>query len=82
MPRQTPFSVGRRWRFKEMTKRHPFPTACYFVVIGPGMRTGYKRCRIEYEGHTGPCGQFCHHGMEQDYGHRHLKKYATLVEEE
>ena len=41
-----------------------------------------QRCRIEYEGHTGPCGQFCHHGMEQDYGHKHLKKYATLVEEE
>jgi hypothetical protein len=82
MPRITPFSVGRRWKFKEADRYHAFgPPARFFVVVGPGERPNTKLCRIEVEGHGGPCEmRHCLHGVEQDYSHKHLKRYATLVE--
>lgn len=85
--RRTPFSPGRRWHCVPEDKA-PFD----FVVLGPGTQPLYKRCRIEVEGHDPArlCGTLsmlhrcfyrCSHGLEQDYSHKHLKKYATLIED-
>jgi len=87
MPRQTPYSVGRRWRFKSQNIWRGFPADFFFVVTGPGRSPAHKVCRIEIAGHgpehtPGKCGHCCHHGIEQNYSHAHLKKYATLVEDD
>lgn len=69
MARRTPFSVGQRW-YCEGTRGRPF----HFVIVGPGNKPWEKRCRVEP---VDPSDKGC----EQSYSHKHIKKYAKLVEE-
>lgn len=45
------------------------------MILGPGDKTGEKRCRLEYDDPRAPF-----HNHESFYSHKHLKKYAKLVE--
>jgi hypothetical protein len=79
--RLTLFSPGRRWRVDQKPddkyRDRPFD----FLILGPGTKPDRKLCRIEVVGHDHPCCPTCQHGMESEYTHKHLKRYARLVEE-
>jgi hypothetical protein len=77
--RQTPFSIGRRWRCTRDRSKPITSPDFDFVIIGPGRTKTSKRCRIESHD---PSHHRSHHGAEADYSHKHLKKHAKLVEEE
>ena len=72
MARVTPFSIGRRWYCDNTAGSRPSFT---FIIIGPGLKAWEKTCRLEYEDPRIPS-----HGIEGVYTHKHLKKYAKLVE--
>lgn len=81
-----PFAIGRRWRGTKTDGRCKVD----FVIVGPGSTEfhsaatakSYKRCRIECRSKAlHGVDRGCCDGMEQDYSHTHLKKYAVLVEE-
>lgn len=78
--RITQFSVGRVWRCNR--DRDPFD----FLVIGPGAKPGWVRCRIVPHGpDTAATTNFSRRALskspwtEQDYTKNHIKKHAVLV---
>jgi hypothetical protein len=75
----TPFAVGRRWRCVRRPGDGGRCPSFDFVIIGPPTETkgNYKSCRLECRCED-KRGHF--HGLVQDYSHKHLKKYAVLVE--
>lgn len=65
---QIQYRPGARWRCK--SERGDF----HFVIIGPGSKPDRKRCRLDYD-----IPSASSHGIEQEYTHRHLKKYGRYV---
>lgn len=77
-----PFALGRRWLSRSTGK---YGCRIVFVIVGagsdalrsPSTAKSYKRCRLECIAHQpGSRHIGCGHGIEQDYSHKHLKKYA------
>lgn len=68
--KKTKFSIGQRW-FCESDK---YGNAVTFIIIGPGKNSRHKICRLEFKVTSNKV-----HGLEQDYSHLHLKKYAVLI---
>ncbi len=89
----TSFAIGRRWYVDRLLLSDHVGScrdaSFTFVIIGEpvayeGMPASYMknhvRCRLEVDNHTQKCNARCSHGDEQDYPHRHLRKFATLQE--
>ena len=72
MARITPFSVGQRWYCDNTGRGRGSFT---FVILGPGDKPNEKKCRLEYDDTRN-----ISHNHESFYSHKHLKKYAKLVE--
>lgn len=74
------YAIGQRWRVKDWDQhreREPF----WFVIIGPGSKADRKLCRLEVPAdRRSKFGGFSHHGLQQEYTHKHLRKSATLEE--
>ncbi len=69
----TKYSIGQKWY---VDHNDHWPNKSFtFVIIGKGMRPGYKHCRLEYDDPT-----YKQHEMESEYSHKHLNKYAKHVE--
>lgn len=78
------FQVGRRWKNKSegrMSRCADFE----FVIKGPPDPPAKNAKMCELVCLTHPRGRqddwMCCHGTRQNYSHRHLKKYATVQEE-
>lgn len=80
-----PFSVGRRWLCSS-----PGRARFWFVILGPGYNcmdkpsVKYKTCRIEVhpDDLRDQMPGYKSHGMVASFSHRHIEKYASLVEED
>jgi len=85
---RTAFATGSRWFCDRREELKPSFT---FVIVAKS-KAGQVLCRLELEGHDPDhtdcwplprwerCKPDCYHGLTQTYSHKHLKKYARLLE--
>lgn len=79
----TPFAPGRRWLCTPEGRAR-----FWFVILGPGDNyagkpsAAHKRCRIEVhpDDLAARLPGYKLDGTEGDYSHKHLKKWAVLVD--
>lgn len=78
------YEIGQRWYCDK--RSNPNLRNCdragsnfWFVIIGKGSKPGQKLCRLELENpEKALFYEKGNHGMEQEYTHKHLQKYAVL----
>lgn len=68
---KSPFAIGEKWYCEDHYP--PF----YFVIIGKGEKPYTKLCRLE---NANQDIRFGADKSEQEFSHKHLKKYAKHVE--
>ena len=75
------YEIGQRW-FCERPPESYKPNF-FFIIIGKGDRPNEKLCRVEIDTSDPRCRNISEgqsKPFEQPYSHKHLKKYAKLVE--
>lgn len=76
----SPFAIGQRWYCDRSMSSNPYRRPPFwFVIIGPGHTRDRKRCRLEVDHTNEQVRRNNGHGLEQDYTHKHLKKYGRLA---
>lgn len=71
--KKNPFAIGERWYCDRSVGGNPYNRPPFYFVISGKSRAGYKICLLETN------GVFTD---EQEYTHKHLKKYAIHVSKE
>lgn len=76
----SPFAIGQRWYCDRSSSRNPYDAPPFwFVIVGKGSRPDRKRCRLEVDHPNEQVRKNNGDGLEQDYTHKHLKKYGRLA---